>query len=398
MVSSVLYMNTSLSTEIRPFHIDIPQAQLDELRSRLHHTRWADPAPGGASDFSRGVPLEYLKELSSYWADGFDWRAVEARLNSYPNFVTEIDGQTIHFVHVRSAEPAATPLLMVHGYPGSVVEFLAMIEPLVDPIAHGGSADDAFHVVIPSIPGFGFSTPVSATGWEIARTTSAFAELMRRLGYDRYGVHGGDVGAGIVGRLAATHPDAVIGTLVNSDRLSLGLAGEQFPIPDHLTDDERAVIDQERESWKAERGYLDLQSHRPETIAAALTDSPVGQLAWIVEKFATWTNPAATTPDEAVDRDQLLANVTVYWFTRTGATAARFLWEAAHSGLDWVAPSDVPTGWSVFNTTPVLRRLMDPAGQMPFWSDHKEAGHFAAMEAPNLLINDLRTFFALVRS
>ena len=385
-------MNTSES--IRAFRIEIPQADLDDLRARLANTRWPDPAPGGSADFSRGVPLDYLKELAAYWGGDFDWRAQEARLNEYPQYLTEIDGQTIHFLHVRSPEPDATPLIMSHGYPGSVVEFLEMIGPLTDPVAHGGSAADAFHVVIPSIPGFGFSTPVADAGWEVARTTSAFAELMSRLGYDRYAAHGGDVGAGITGRLAATYPDAVIGTLVNSDRGSLGLAGEQFPIPDHLNDDERAVIDAERESWKAERGYLDIQSHRPETIAAAITDSPVGQLAWIAEKFATWTNPAAATPDEAVDRDQLLTNISLYWFTRGGASAARFLWEAAHSGLNWVAPSAVPAGWSIFNTTPVLRRMMDPDEKMPFWAEHPEAGHFAAMEAPALLVEDLRAFTA----
>ena len=192
--------------------------------------------------------------------------------------------------------------------------------------------------MIPSVPGFGFSTPVRQTGWELGRTTAAFAELMARLGYSRYGAHGGDIGAGISGRLGATDAAHVVGTLVVTDPGSLGLAGEQFPIPDHLTEEERARVEQERTTWRAERGYLDLQGHRPETIAAALTDSPVGQLAWIVEKFQTWTNPASKTPDEAVDRDQLLTNVSLYWFTRSGASAARFLSEAEHSDLDWIAP------------------------------------------------------------
>jgi pimeloyl-ACP methyl ester carboxylesterase len=342
--------------------------------------------------------LQYLKDLTKYWANDFDWRAQEARLNAYSQYLTEIDGQTIHFIHVRSTEPDATPLLMSHGYPGSVVEFLDMIDPLVNPVAYGGSPADAFHVVIPSIPGFGFSIPVSDAGWEVARTTSAFAELMRRLGYDRYGAHGGDVGAGITGRLAALYPEAVIGTLINSDRGALGLAGDQFPIPDHLTEPELAFVNEARESWKAERGYLELQSHRPETIAAALTDSPVAQLAWITEKFATWTNPEAALPEDAVDRDLLLTNITLYWLTRTGTTAARFLYEAAHSHLNWLAPSSVPSGWSVFNTTPVLRRFMDPTNSIPFWADHPEGGHFAALEAPTLLIDDLRTFFRTLKS
>jgi pimeloyl-ACP methyl ester carboxylesterase len=389
-------MNTSES--IRPFRIEIPQADLDDLRARLTDTRWADPAADAPSDFSRGVPLDYLKNLANFWATDFDWRAQEARINAYPQYVTEIDGQTIHFLHVRSAESDATPLLMTHGYPGSFVEFLEMIDPLTNPDAYGGSAADAFHVVIPSIPGFGFSTPVSAAGWEMGRTTSAFAELMGRLGYTKYGAHGGDVGAGITGRLAALHPDSVIGTLVNSDRGALALAGEQFPIHDHLTDTEFAEVNELRESWKSERGYLDLQSHRPETIAAALTDSPVGQLAWIAEKFATWTNPSASLPEQAVDRDLLLTNITLYWLTRTGATAARFLHEAAHANLNWLAPSTVPTGWSIYNTTPTLRHFMDPKSEIPFWSDHKEGGHFAAMEAPNLLVEDLRAFFRQINA
>jgi hypothetical protein len=388
-------MNTSPSSEIRPFRIEIPQASLADLRDRLANTRWPSPTPSGASDFSRGIPLAYLQELAAYWGGDFDWRAQEARLNEYPQFLTEIDRQTIHFLHVRSPEADATPLIITHGYPSSVVEFLDLIGPLTDPRSFGGSASDAFHLVIPSLPGFGFSTPVTEPGWEIGRTTAAFAELMRRLGYDRYGAHGGDIGAGVTGRLGATEPSHVIGTLVNSDQGSLALAGDQLPMPDQLTDDERAVIERHRESWIEGRGYLDLQSHKPETIAAALTDSPVGQLAWIAEKFEAWANPGAAA-GEALDRDQLLTNISLYWFTRSGASAARFLSEAAHSGLDWLAPSDVPAGWAVFNTDPVLRRLIDPDHKMPFWSEHTEGGHFAAIEAPAMLIEDLRAFFRAV--
>jgi pimeloyl-ACP methyl ester carboxylesterase len=287
--------------------------------------------------------------------------------------------------------------LITHGYPSSVVEFSDLIGPLSDPRSHGGDPQDAFDLVIPSLPGFGFSTPVRQTGWELGRTTAAFGELMAQLGYSRYGTHGGDIGAGVSGRLGATDRAHVVGTLVVSDPGSLGLAGEQFPIPDHLTEEERTRVDQERTAWRAERGYLDLQGHRPETIAAALTDSPVGQLAWIVEKFQTWTNPAARTPEEAVDRDQLLTNVSIYWFTRSGASAARFLSEAEHSDLDWIAPSGVPSGWVVFNTEPIMRRFMDPQHQMAYWGEHTEGGHFPAMEEPALLIEDLRAFFRNLR-
>jgi pimeloyl-ACP methyl ester carboxylesterase len=386
-------MNTS--QEIRPFRIDIAQADLDDVHRRLANTRWPDEQPG--SEWSKGVPLGYLRELAEHWHTAYDWRAAEARLNQLPQFVTEIDGQTIHFIHQRSPESDATPLLVSHGYPSSVAEFMHLVAPLADPAAHGGDPRDAFHVVVPSLPGFGFSTPLSDAGWELGRTTAAFAELMTRLGYERFGAQGGDIGAGITGRLGATLPDRLIGTHVNSDRGSLGMAGEMFPIPDHLTDDERAVVDAARVAWTAERGYLDLQSHRPLTIGAALTDSPVGQLAWIAEKFQTWTNPIAATPDEAVDRDQLLTNISLYWFGRTGATAARFLYEAAHANLDWVAPSSVPAGWAVFNSHPVLRRIMDPGHKIQHWSEFAEGGHFAAMEVGDLWLADVRSFFRSLR-
>ena len=385
------------NTAAQPFQITITDADLDDLHRRLDATRWPDPAPGARTDFSNGVPLPYLQELAGYWRHGFDWPAHEARLNEIAQFTTEIDGQQIHYLHVRSPEPDALPLLITHGYPSSVVEFLDLIGPLSDPRSHGADPLDAFDLVIPSLPGFGFSTPVRQSGWELGRTSAAFAELMARLGYSRYGAHGGDIGAGVTGRLGATDAEHVVGTIVITDPGSLGLAGEQFPIPEHLTDDERARVEQERTSWRAERGYLDLQSHRPETIGAALTDSPVGQLAWIVEKFQTWTNPASKTPDEAVNRDQLLINVSLYWFTRSGATAARFLWEAAHSNLDWIAPSGVPSGWVVFNTEPIMRRFMDPEHQMAYWNEHSEGGHFAAMEEPALLTEDLRAFFRDLR-
>ncbi|HET6759500.1 MAG TPA: epoxide hydrolase [Propionibacteriaceae bacterium] len=381
------------ATAPQPFKIEITDSELQDLHRRLDATRWPDPAPDGRTDFARGVPLAYLQELAAYWRQGFDWRVQEARLNEIPQFVAEIDGQQIHYLHMRSPEPDALPLLITHGYPSSVVEFLDLIGPLSDPRSYGGDPRDAFDVVVPSVPGFGFSTPVLQPGWELGRTTAAFAELMARLGYSRYGAHGGDIGAGVSGRLGATDAAHVVGTIVVSDPGSLGLAGEQFPIPDYLTEEDRARVEQERTTWRAERGYLDLQSHRPETIAAALTDSPVGQLAWIVEKFQTWTNPASKTPDEAVDRDQLLTNVSLYWFTRSGATAARFLSEAAHSNLDWVSPSGVPSGWVVFNTEPIMRRFMDPQHQMAYWNEHSEGGHFAAMEEPKLLVDDLRAFF-----
>ncbi len=383
-------------TTIKDFRIDIPQAELDALHRRLADTRFSEPVPGDSPDFGRGLPVDILKNFIAYWLKSFDWRAQEATLNAFPQYTTEIDGQTIHFIHVPSPVQDAMPLLITHGYPGSFAEFTRIIGPLTDPAAHGGDPADAFHVVIPSLPGFGFSTPLSDSGWELRRTTAAFAELMSRLGYERFAAQGGDIGAGVTGRLGATLPDRVIGTHVNSDRGALALAGEHFPLPDHLTGEERAVVDAARQAWTAERGYLDLQSHRPETIAAALTDSPAGQLAWIAEKFETWTNSAKSLMD-AVDRDQLLTIISIYWFTRTGASAARFLYEAAHADVDWVAPSNVPAGWAVFHTDPVVRRIMDPDHKLAHWTDFAEGGHFPAMEEPDLLVSDIRAFFRGLR-
>ncbi|MEU8633964.1 epoxide hydrolase family protein [Amycolatopsis sp. NPDC048633] len=369
-----------------PFRIEIPQTDLDDLHRRLTEARFADPVPGNEPDWSRGIPTAAVRELAEYWRDGYDWRAQEAAINAFPQFTTEIDGQTVHYLHVRSADPHAVPLLLTHGYPSTFAEFLDVIGPLTEP------GPDAFHVVVPSLPGFGFSTPLSGPGWELARTTDAFAELMTRLGYDRFAAQGGDIGAGVTGRLAALYPDRVLGTHVTSDRGTIALAGEQLPLPENLTDAEQSELDAAREAWKAGRGYLDLQSHKPETLAAALTDSPVGQLAWIAEKFEAWTNPSG-----GIDRDRLLTTVSLYWFTRSGATAARFLYEAAHSGHGWLAPSDVPAGWAVFDTSPVVRKIMDPDEKIAHWSEFAEGGHFAAMEVPELLVTDIRAFFRDLR-
>jgi pimeloyl-ACP methyl ester carboxylesterase len=377
MAPSVLLMTNS-------FRIEIPQTDLDDLHRRLTEARFADPVPGDEPDWSRGIPAAVVRALAEYWRDGFDWRAQEAEINAFPQFTTEIDGQTIHYLHVRSAEPDAMPLVLTHGYPSTFAEFLDVIGPLTEP------GPDAFHVVVPSLPGFGFSTPLSGPGWELARTTDAFAELMTRLGYDRFAAQGGDIGAGVTGRLAALFPDRVIGTHVTSDRGTIALAGEQLPMPANLTDAEQSELDAAREAWKSGRGYLDLQSHKPETIAAALTDSPVGQLAWIAEKFEAWTG-------QGISRDRLLTTVSLYWFTRSGATAARFLYEAAHSGHGWLAPSAVPAGWAVFDSSPVVRRIMDPEEKIEHWSEFVEGGHFAAMEEPELLVTDLRAFFRKLR-
>jgi pimeloyl-ACP methyl ester carboxylesterase len=382
-------------TEIRPFQVAIPQADLEDLTGRLGRTRWPDELPG--IGWSRGVPLGYLKELAAYWADGYDWRAQEARLNQFPQHTTTIDGQTIHFLHVRSPEPDALPLLVTHGYPSSVAEFLKIIGPLSDPRAHGGDPADAFHVVAPSLPGFGFSVPLQQAGWESGRTARAWVELMGRLGYTRYGAHGGDIGAGVSGDLSGLDPERVVGAHVNTDPTGLALLDLLPAELDGLSEAEAASHQRLRQYGQDGKGYLQIQGTRPQTLAYGLTDSPAGQLAWIVEKFKEWTDPANRLRDMAVDRDQLLTNVSVYWFTRSGAAAATFLYEAAHAMREWGAPSPAPTGFAVFGEGSLMRRALDPEHKVEHWSEFDRGGHFPAMEVPELLVGDIRTFFRHLR-
>jgi pimeloyl-ACP methyl ester carboxylesterase len=381
---------------IRPFRIAIPQTDLDDLHARLELTRWPNTELPNVG-WSRGVPLDYLKRLVHYWRSGYDWRAQEERLNALPHFTTDFDGQTIHFLHVRSPEPNALPVIVTHGYPSSVVEFLQLIGPLADPRTHGGDPADAFHVIAPSLPGFGFSTPVREPGWESARTARAWVELMRRLGYTRYGAHGGDIGAGVSGSLPGLDPDRVVAVHVNTDPGGVALFLGQVGDSEGLPEPERQRIEQLRLYADEGRGYLEMQRTRPQTLGYALTDSPVGQLAWIVEKFKEWTNAAAELPENAVDLDQLLTNISLYWFTTSGASAAHFIYEAAHAAGDWGAPQPAPRGFAVFDADDVdaaiLRRLLDPQREIAHWSVFSAGGHFPAMEVPHLVVDDLRTFF-----
>jgi epoxide hydrolase len=378
--------------DIRPFRIDIPQTELDDLRDRLARTRWPDELSGVG--WTRGVPLDYLKELADYWRTGYDWRAQETRLNEFPQFTTVIDGQRIHFLHVRSPEQDALPLIVTHGYPSSIAEFVDLIGPLTDPRAHGGDPADAFHVVAPSLPGFGFSSPLSGARWQLTRTSKAWVELMHRLGYERYSAHGGDIGAGVSGDLGIHDPDRVVGAHVTTDPTALALIGGMLPEEtEDLTEAQKARL-KELRAWEADgRGYLQIQSTRPQTLAYGLTDSPVAQLAWIVEKFKEWTSPAAELPEDAVDRDQLLTNVSIYWFTGTGTSAAHFIYEAAHAERDWGAMSPAPSGMAVFAADNMLRYVLNGDGHIEHWSEFDRGGHFPAMEVPDLLVGDIRRFF-----
>ncbi len=378
---------------IQPFTIAIPQDALDDLGERLARTRWPGERPGVG--WSRGVPVDYLQGLAAYWRTGYDWRAYEAQLNEFPQFTTVIDGQPIHFLHVRSPEPGALPLLVTHGYPGSFVEFMRIIGPLTNPSTYGGNGVAAFHVVAPSLPGFGFSTPVREP-WAISRIARAWDELMRQLGYERYGVQGGDIGSAVSGNLSAL--DHVVGAHLNTDPLALALIG--IPLPDEMPDlseVEQDGLNRMRQYATEGRGYLQIQGTRPQTLAYGLTDSPVAQLAWVVEKFKEWTDPAADLPEEAVDRDQLLTNVSLYWFTGTGASAAQFIYDAAHVN-EWAPAPLAKQGWAVFGGGGnVIRRVVDPEHQIAHWSAFARGGHFAAMEAPDLLVEDVRAYFQQFR-
>ncbi|MDG4863886.1 epoxide hydrolase [Streptomyces sp. T-3] len=389
--------DNSAPSQIRPYRIEIPQAQLDDLRTRLEQTRWPDELPGAG--WSYGAALPYVKGLAEYWRTAYDWRKHEARLNELPQFITEIDGAQVHFLHVRSPEPDALPLLLTHGWPGSIVEFLDLIGPLTDPKAHGANSAPAFHVVVPAIPGFGFSGPTGDQGWNATRVARAWAELMRRLGYERYGAQGGDLGAIISPTLARIAPDAVIGVHVNAASVGfipLGPVAED--VQERLTAKERERLAGIAKFTGDGFGYNAIQSTRPQTLSYGLTDSPAGQLAWIIEKFKEWTHASAELPEDAVDRDTLLTNVMLYWLTGTAGSAARMYYENSHTG-DWfpTSRSEVPTGVANFDEDVAIRRWAEETNTITHWTEFDRGGHFAALEAPDLLIGDIRTFFDTLR-
>jgi epoxide hydrolase len=389
-VSQKTAAHSDAGAGIRQYRVSVPQADVDDLRERLARTRWASELPG--TGWERGVPTAYLRELAAYWAAKFDWRAHEAALNAYPQFITTIDGADVHFLHVRSAEPGARPLMLLHGWPGSVVEFLDVIGPFTDPAAHGGDPADAFHLVIPSLPGYGFSGPLTETGWTDGRTAAALAELMARLGYDRYGVQGGDVGAFVGPLIGRAAPDRVTGVHVNA--LVTFPTGDPADMAAMSEGDRTRLATMER--WQQHsNAYLQVQGTRPQTIGQALTDSPSGLLAWIVEKFQEWTDPAAALPEDAVDRDRILADVSIYWFTATAASAAQTYYERFNDPAMW-QPKErgtVPTGVAVFTCDVSVRPFADKLHNVVRWSEFDRGGHFAALEAPDLLVADVREFF-----
>ncbi len=377
------------SDAVEPFTIDIPQGVLDDLRQRLEHTRWPDEIEG--NDWSYGTDLVYLQSLCESWKH-FDWRAVETRLNSWPQLTTVIDGQRIHAIHARSPEPDAMPLIITHGWPGSIVEFLEVIEPLRDPRSHGGDPADAFHLVIPSIPGYGFSGPTHERGWDVRRVSEAWAVLMARLGYGHYGAQGGDWGSMISSVLGVVDPDHVVGIHLN---MVLGIADGN-----PLTEADEATKQRSVQFLATGTAYQQIQGKNPQTLAYGLADSPAGLAGWITEKFHHWTHHPDGDLETAVTREQILANLTLYWVTNTINSSTRLYFESMKSGrFPPTERCDTPTGCAIFPGEIVAlpeswsRQLYNVTRYTRF----DRGGHFAAMEEPDLLIDDVRAFFRTLR-
>jgi epoxide hydrolase len=386
-----------MSDEVARFRIRIPQDTLRDLHDRLTRTRW--PEAETVTDWSQGVPLSYLRELCRYWADGYDWRATEQRLNSLPQFRTELDGLGIHFLHVRSPHPDALPLVITHGWPGSIVEFLKVIGPLTDPTAHGGQVTDAFHLVCPSLPGYGFSDKPARPGWGVERIAGAWAGLMARLGYRRYGAQGGDWGTSISSSIAQQDPEHVAGI-----HLTPPLAPPDPTTFDDLTDAERDALAALEHAAEWDSGYSQEHATRPQTIGYGLVDSPAALCAWIVEKFWAWTDHDGRL-ESVLSRDELLDNVMLYWLPGTGASSARLYWESIRQVNQAIsgAISDtvgVPTGCSIFPKElqrPSRRWAAKRFSDIRYWNELDKGGHFAAFEQPELFVNEVRSFFRLVR-
>ncbi len=375
-------------SDIRPFTIDVPEQQLEDLKTRLALTRF--PEKETPDDWSQGVPLAYAQEIKEYWQHRYDWRRAEEALNRFDQFLTAIGGLDIHFIHVRSPHPDALPLIMTHGWPGSVVEFLQVIGPLTDPTRHGGSPADAFHVVCPSLPGYGFSGKPREPGWGVEKIADTWAELMARLGYSSYVAQGGDWGSAVttaigirdVGHCRAIHVNMV--------------SARPDPLEDLTELEQRGLAGMKHyQDWDS--GYSKQQSTRPQTLGYALVDSPMGQAAWILEKFWAWTD-CDGHPENALSRDQMLDNIMLYWLTASGASSARLYWESF--GSFSAGEVDTPTGCSIFPKEIFVcsrRWAANRYRNIIYWNELDRGGHFAAFEQPALFVDELRNCFRLVR-
>lgn len=376
-------------SEITPFTINIPEVQLTDLRNRINNTRWAEEEC--VNDWSQGIPLTYVREIADYWANQYDWRKSEQYLNTFDHFQTNINDLDIHFIHQKSPHPDAYPLIITHGWPGSIVEFHKVIQPLVDPTKHGGKAEDAFHVVCPSLPGYGFSGKPSQSGWGVEKIAETWDQLMDQLGYENYGAQGGDWGAAITTQIGRNigHCDAI--------HINMPIGR---PTPESLqdpTDEEKSALEGLTYYQEWDSGYSKQQSTRPQTLGYGLVDSPVGQMAWIIEKFWSWMD-CDGHPENTLTRDELLDNVMLYWLTASGASSARLYWESFGSfgGGDKV---ELPTGVASFPKEIIRspRRWCEESYNITHWTTMPKGGHFGAFEQPELFTNDLRIFFKTIR-
>ncbi len=382
-------------TDVIPFRIDIADGVIADLHDRLARTRW--PERETVADWTQGIPLAYVQEICSYWAKVYDWPARQAALNAWPQFRTVLDGEGdeplgIHFIHARSPHPDALPLVLTHGWPGSTVEFMKVIGPLTDPTAHGGSAADAFHVVVPSLPGYGFSDKPTRTGWGVERIGTAWDQLMVRLGYDRYGAQGGDWGSAVTVQIGMQNRGSCIGIHVNM--AAIGPRPEDMA---SLTEQEQQGLAKAKHYVDWDSGYSKQQSTRPQSLGYGLVDSPAAQAAWIIEKFWAWTDNDGH-PEDAISRDELLDNVMMYWLNATGASSARLYWEsfARFRGSTITLPSGISQYPKEIMTT--SRRFAERVHtDLRHWNDLPRGGHFAAFEEPDLFVDEVRTFFRHVR-
>lgn len=374
-----------MSDRIEPFELHVPQPALDDLYARLDRTRWPEPETG--EGWSQGVPLERARALVDYWRTAYDWRLCEAKLNRFSQCRTSIDGLDLHFLHLRSRHANALPLLITHGWPGSVLEFHKVLGPLVDPVAHGGRAEDAFHVVAPSLPGYGLSGKPSAPGWTIARIAQAWVTLMARLGYDRYVAQGGDWGAAVTGELARVRPAGLQAVHMNI------VAAFPKAFPKDPDEEERRALAAFERYQRLENGYAIEQSTKPQTLGYALADSAVGQAMWIYEKFQSWTD-CSGDPENVLTRDEMLDDITLYWLTNSAASSARLYWESFGKLARF--QTDLPTGFSRFPGELFLgtrRWAAETFTNITYWNDIERGGHFAALEQPELFVREVRNCF-----
>ena len=377
-----------MSDAVTPFSIAVDDRVLADLQHRLRTARW--PEAETVPDWNQGVPLAWMREMCRYWADDYDWRAREAALNRFDQFSTDIDGQLVHFVHQRSPHPEAMPLLITHGWPGSIVEFHKVIEPLVDPVAHGGDARDAFHVIAPSLPGFGFSGKPAAAGTGVEVIGRMWAKLMARLGYDRYAAQGGDWGSAVTSAIGWQDPEHCLGI-----HITLAM-GTRPKVDGEPTAEEQRALDGAEYYRRWDSGYSTQQRTRPQTVGYGLVDSPVGQAAWILEKFWAWTD-CDGDPLNVLSRDELLDNVMLYWAPATGASSARIYWESFGRGTRQTVT--IPTGFAVYpkEIVPPVRKWVEQTYDVQYWAEYDKGGHFAAFEVPDTFVADLREFFRRFR-